>query len=100
MNCRRNFGGGIEIASNVRNFKDIVKSETRACESGEKIIYQRKEFTANLNELKRKTSNEEIKKRPKLPYYVLKFQRLFLFVVFCYTQMSAKLTVRCGNIFI
>ena len=58
---KSSFDVGDEIRSKVRNCKDCLKSENKTCQSCEEKIYQHKEFKAHLDELKRKSSNEEMK---------------------------------------
>ena len=76
-NWKKKFVGGIENPSKVKNCKNCLKSETKTFESSEKKNYQSKAFKANLNELKRKPPNKEIKNEPMLPYDVFKFNIKF-----------------------
>ena len=59
MSSKRCFDAGVEIPTKTRFLKRCLKSGTKTCVSCENLIYQHKEFKANLKELKRKPPNEE-----------------------------------------
>ena len=56
LSWKKSFSQGVVIPHKMRNFNDCEKDILR--ENCDKLVNQRKEFSANLNELKREPPNE------------------------------------------
>ena len=59
----KNFSYGVVIPHRMKNCSDCKKDNL--CENCDKLVNQKKEFSANLNELKRQPSNEFGHMQPK-----------------------------------
>ena len=63
LSWKKSFSQGVVIPHKMRNCSDCKKD--LLCESCDKLVNQKKEFSANLNELKRETPNEFSHMLPK-----------------------------------
>ena len=65
LSWKKSFSQGIVIPQKMRNCGDCKKDAL--CDNFDKLVKQREEFSANLNELKRLPRNEV---GPTLPKYI------------------------------
>ena len=56
LSWKKSFSHGVFVPHKMRNCSDCKKDGL--CENCDKLVNQRKEFSANLNELKRQSPNE------------------------------------------
>ena len=63
LSWKKSFSQGVVIPHKMRNGSDCKKS--MLCDEGDKLVNQRKRFSANLNELKREAPNDFSHMLPK-----------------------------------
>ena len=68
LSWKKIFGQGVVIPHKMRCFTDCTK--VILCDDCDKLVNRRKEFSANLNELKREAPNDFSHMLPKLNKFV------------------------------
>ena len=63
LSCKKSFSQGVVIPHKMRNCSDCKKDDL--CNDCDKLVNQRKEFSTNLNELKREALSDFSHMLPK-----------------------------------
>ena len=56
LSWKKSLSQGVVIPHKMRNCSDCIKDIL--CDECDKLVYQKKEFSANLNEIKREAAND------------------------------------------